>query len=214
MGYQRLPKVMAALAIGAALILGACTRSASTPPPAAGSTEGSPSGLTAQQQTMEAVRSDLLTQTAQAASGGEPTEAPTETPEPTSDSEATSEPPATAGVVATVGVPSTYTLRAGEHPYCIARRFDVEPTQLLAVNGIGASTVISPGLILTIPQGTGGFPPPRALRAHPTTYTVQAGDTIYGIACLYGDVDPVAIAQANGLSEPYNVSAGTVLNIP
>ncbi|HEX9797660.1 MAG TPA: LysM peptidoglycan-binding domain-containing protein [Anaerolineales bacterium] len=214
MGYQRLPKVMAALALGTALILGACTRSASTPPPAVGSTEASPSGLTAQQQTMEAVRSDLLTQTAQAAGAGEPTEAPTETPEPTSASAATSAATPTTGVIATAGVPSSYTLKQGEHPYCIARRFDIDPIQLLAVNGIGSDTVISPGLTLTIPQGTSGFPPPRALRSHPATYTVQSGDTIYGIACLYGDVDPLAIAQANGLSEPYNLSAGTVLNIP
>jgi LysM repeat protein len=117
-------------------------------------------------------------------------------------------------VIATAGVPSSYTLKQGEHPYCIARRFDIDPIQLLAVNGIGSDTVISPGLTLTIPQGTSGFPPPRALRSHPATYTVQSGDTIYGIACLYGDVDPLAIAQANGLSEPYNLSAGTVLNIP
>jgi LysM repeat protein len=158
--------------------------------------------------TMEAVRSDLLTQTAQAAEGE--MEEVTATPEATS--EATEAP--TQSTTATVGVPTTYTLQQGEFPYCIARRFDVDPNRLLSVNGFDSSTVASPGLTLTIPQGTGGFPPPRALREHPGTYTVQSGDTIYGIACLFGDVDPIAIAQANGLSEPYSLTAGTTLNIP
>lgn len=212
MGYQRMTKLAVALAVCAAFVIGACTRSASTPPASTETgEEGSGTGLTSQQMTMEAVRSDLLTQTAQAEEGG--MEEATATPEPTSADETTEAPTETAAT-ATVGVPSSYTLKQGEHPYCIARRFDVDPNQLLSVNGLDRSTVASPGLTLTIPSGTGGFPPPRALREHPATYTVQAGDTIYGVACLYGDVDPIAIAEANGLSEPYELTAGTNLSIP
>lgn len=218
-----------AIIIGIALTLGACTRSASTPPPSTGEAAGTtPSGLNAQQSTMEAVRSSLLTQTAQAmaGSGSTPTSEPTEvvaqdTPassESTSVApEATSATPeATSAVVATptAGLPSTYTIHDGEHPYCLARRFDINPVALLAVNGLTASTYVPNGTVLNIPNDAEPFPPPRALKSHPTTYTVQPGDTIYAIACIFGDVDPNAIAQANGLTEPYSLSAGTVLNIP
>ncbi|MFP3853767.1 MAG: LysM peptidoglycan-binding domain-containing protein [Anaerolineales bacterium] len=215
MGKPRVSRAVIAVAIGLAVIMGACTRSASTPPPATDGAEGTPSGLTAQQQTMEAVRSELLTQTAQANTGeGEGENEATATPEPTSASEATEAPTEAPAATATVGIPSTYTLEDGEHPYCIARRFDIDPTQLLSVNGLDRSSSISPGMTLTIPQDTGGFPPPRALREHPTTYTVQSGETIYAVACRFGDVRPIAIAEANGLTEPYNLSAGTVLEIP
>jgi LysM repeat protein len=212
MAIQPSKRLALVLLIAVAVILGACTRSASTPPAATEEgEEGTPSGLTSQQMTMEAVRNDLLTQTAVAEAGGE--EEATATPEPTE--ETTAEATATeAATEAPAGAPATYTLKAGEHPYCIARRFDVDPNALLNENAIDRSTPISPGLTLTIPEGTSGFPPPRALREHPTTYTVGSGETIYSIACLFGDVSPEAIAQANGLSEPYEVSSGTVLDIP
>lgn len=223
MSYQGLRKTaVLAVAIGIAVALGACTRSASTPPPATGEVEGTPSVLTSQQQTMEAVRSDLLTQTAQAAEG----EA-TETPEPTAvvaTEQATGEPTSeqetptdTSGTPATpfvAEVPEAYTLQEGEHPYCIARRFDVDPIRLLGVNGLDPSVVPSAGYRLIIPQDTAGFPSARSLREHPTTYTVQPGDTIYAIACMFGDVYPEAIAEANGLTEPYDLTAGTQLQIP
>jgi len=54
----------------------------------------------------------------------------------------------------------------------------------------------------------------RSLRDHPTTYTVAAGDTIYNIACKFGDVDPLVIAQINGLKPPYNLKAGQDISIP
>lgn len=200
-----------AIAISLTLVIAACTRPASTPPAETETADGTPSGLSSQQMTMEAVRSELLTQTAQAGEG----DAPTATPEATDAPAATSAVTSTPAVTATPGgVPSTYTLREGEHPYCISRRFDVDPNRLLAVNGLDPSSRPSAGFTLTIPQDTDGFPPPRALREHPTTYTVRSGDTLYSIACLFGDVRPSAIADANGLSEPYNLSAGTVLNIP
>lgn len=215
---QRLSKAVVILLVSTAVLLGACTRSASTPPPSQEAAEGTPSGLTAQQATMEAVRSELLTQTAQAESSGPNGESEaTATPEATEGDQAAEPTEASTSVPATPvdeTAPSSYTLREGEHPYCIARRFDVDPTQLLSVNGLDRSSLISPGLTLSIPQGTGGFPPPRALQSHPTTYTVGSGETIYSIACEFGDVSPMAIAQANGLSEPYNLTAGSVLEIP
>jgi hypothetical protein len=52
------------------------------------------------------------------------------------------------------------------------------------------------------------------LQDHPTTYTVAAGDTIYSIACKFGDVDPMSIAIANDLDAPYNLDAGDRIHIP
>jgi len=110
--------------------------------------------------------------------------------------------------------PSTYTLRAGEFPYCIARRYDVDPDALLALSGLSDGVVYSAGTVLQVPQ-SGSFPGDRALRAHPTTYTVTSSDeTFYSIACLFGDVFPDAIAQANGLSVDATLSVGKTLNIP
>lgn len=109
--------------------------------------------------------------------------------------------------------PSSYTLQKGEFPYCIARRFDVNPEELLRVNGLTRGDIYYPNLTLTIPQ-TGSFPPPRALRAHPTTYPVVAGDTVYGVACRFGDVDPSAIAAANNISVSSALTAGQQLSIP
>jgi LysM repeat protein len=41
-----------------------------------------------------------------------------------------------------------------------------------------------------------------------------AGDTIYTIACAFGDVDPNAIIVVNGLESPYTLTPGQVLQIP
>ncbi len=110
--------------------------------------------------------------------------------------------------------PATYTLQSGEFVFCIARRFDVDPDQLLALNGLSDGQTVYPGLVLKIPQ-SGSFPGSRALRNHPTTYTVSSSsETLSGIACLYGDVDPAAIAQANNLSPSTTLTAGQQLNIP
>src|SRR5215212_2199312 len=85
--------------------------------------------------------------------------------------------------------PATYTLQAGEFVFCIARRFDVDPDQILSLNGLSDSQTVYPGAVLKIPQ-SGSFPGTRALRSHPTTYTVaSSSETIYGIACHFGDLD-------------------------
>jgi len=110
--------------------------------------------------------------------------------------------------------PSSYTLQRGEFPYCIARRFDVNPEELLSLNGLSDGTIYYPNLSLRIPQ-SGSFPGTRALRSHPASYTVaSANETISSVACVFGDVDPAAIAQANGISVGTALTSGQTLSIP
>ena len=208
--------------IGSALLIGACTRSASTAPTATPA-GGTASPLTGQQATMEAVRSALLTQTAVALQGGgAATTAPggagisTATPSvgtPVGTSAALATATRTLAPIPTVVVPSSYTLHEGEFPYCLGRRFNRNPDDILAINGLTNSSITVPGETLNIPS-SGTFPGPRALLSHPATYTVGGGDTIYSVACRYGDVDPMGIAAANGLSSPYTLTPGTTIQIP
>jgi LysM repeat protein len=115
---------------------------------------------------------------------------------------------------ATPGIPSAYTLHTGEFPYCIARRFNIDPGALLRANGLTSYSVYYAGMSLTIPQNAPGFPGSRALRPHPASYTVRPGDTLYSIACAFGDADPNAIAYVNSLDQKGNVSPGDILQIP
>jgi LysM repeat protein len=110
--------------------------------------------------------------------------------------------------------PTTYTLQKGEFPFCIARRFNVNQNELLALNGLGLNSTVLPGTKLKIPQTGNPFVSDRSLIDHPTQYTVKAGDTIYTIACKFGDVSPDMIALANNLKEPYNLTVGQTLEIP
>jgi LysM repeat protein len=111
-------------------------------------------------------------------------------------------------------IPTSYTIHEGEYPYCVARRFNVNPDELLSLNGLSRYHKVSTGTVLQIPQTGHTFPGTRALHPHPTTYTVKSGDTIYIVACYYGDVDPMAIATANSLVAPYSLTVGQTLQIP
>jgi LysM repeat protein len=112
-------------------------------------------------------------------------------------------------------VPNTYTLHSGEFPYCIARRFNISPSALLSANGLSLNSNVYPGTKLTIPKEGGSYDAgSRALRSHPTDYKIVAGDTVFSIACLFGDVDPRAIEAVNGLSGSYTLTPGTVIKIP
>lgn len=126
--------------------------------------------------------------------------------------------PAAAATSVPVGSrPASYTLQAGEFPYCIARRYNVDPDALLSASGLTSAQAnsLTAGTVLTIPQNAGGFPGSRALRAHPATYTVASGDeTVYSVACLFGDVDPNSIASANGISASAKLTLGQTLSIP
>ncbi len=221
------------IVIFAIFLLAACSRSASKAPSSkATATKGNFPSLNTQQVSQQDA---IKTQTAIAKQAlnpilGENTATPNPpqaTAKPTSGAPApqatnTSGPShpqptlAPVGNIPTVtpGLPATYKLQKGEFPYCIARRFNIDPTTLLSANGLGTSTTVYEGMVLKIPQNPGKFPDGRALQSHPAKYTVASGDTIYSIACKYGDVEPWAIALANNLSAPYALTAGTSITIP
>ncbi|MEW6400748.1 MAG: ABC transporter permease subunit [Chloroflexota bacterium] len=111
--------------------------------------------------------------------------------------------------------PTIYALHAGEFPFCIARRFDLNPDELLRLNGLVNGQVFFSGMVLDIPQSGMPFPGNRTLQIHPTTYVVARGnETLYSIACLFGDVDPAAIAEANDIPLESRLSVGQQLSIP
>jgi peptide/nickel transport system permease protein len=132
-----------------------------------------------------------------------PTATPTFTLEPTYPS------------IPIVSLPATYILQKGEYPYCIARRFNIDPNELIALNGLGLHQKFYVGAILKIPQTERTFPGDRVLKTHPAVYTVSTpGETVYGVACVFGDVDPVTIAQLNNISVDSILFVRQQLNIP
>jgi LysM repeat protein len=206
------------LLVAVSLIFSACTQSAS-------SGEVTPQDDTQLQEILDAVANQTpaatdendgtggnpsadealaQTQTAQAAVPTPVVPQSTPTPSPT---------PTLVVVEVDLVVPETYTLHKGEFPWCLARRFNVDATTLLNTNGLSGSQYFA-GLKLTIPKGGAAFQGERALISHPDTYTVKSGDTVYSIACDYGDVWPEEIAAQNGFTVGDALTAGTTLNIP
>lgn len=111
------------------------------------------------------------------------------------------------------GPPATYTLQKGEFPFCIARRFNVDINELLAINGLSSNSYTYAGQVLQLPQTGNPFVGERALKPHPDYYQIQSGDTLNTIACSYGDVSPDMIALQNNLTES-NFAPGDVIIIP
>ncbi len=113
--------------------------------------------------------------------------------------------------------PNRYTVRPGESPNCLARRFDVDPQELLKVNGLQEGSIINVGQELKLPLDT-HFPGerrvPGTVRPDPEGYWVSPGETIYMVACYYGDIFPEEIIEANNLKEPYDISGIKNLIIP
>jgi hypothetical protein len=145
-----------------------------------------------------------------------PSSTPTTTPTPTVTSMSTPvtvEPTLTS--FPTDSQPETYRLQKGEYPYCIARRFDVDPTELLVLNGMQNRQTFFSGMALQIPQSGNPFPGQRMQKVHPTIHTVSSSnETMYTIACEFGDLQPLAIAQANNLPVDSALFVGQQLNIP
>lgn len=214
-----------------AVAVGACTRSVSTPPPTADSAPQATLELSGPQATMEAVRSTLLTQTAQA---GEAGVIPTATATP----ETASETPGSNGdmetVVPTEGADITetveptvdttptgtteYTVQSGEWVNSIAQKFNVDPDDIISLNDLQPPYSLEVGQVLLIPSADATSVPTTAATTAATStggqeYTVQSGEWVYSIARKFG-VDPQAIIDLNNLPFPYTLYPGDVLIIP
>ncbi len=127
-------------------------------------------------------------------------------------STATSSPPA----FQTPNRPSVYVLQKGEWPICIARRYNLEMKSFLALNNLTMKSSTAVGTKLKIPA-SGFWNPangPRSLLKHPAKYTIKANDTLYRIACQYGDVYPEEILYANSMSSADELKVGKSITIP
>jgi len=96
-----------------------------------------------------------------------------------------------------------YTVRPGDTLWALARRFNTTVEELARLNGIQNPNLIYVNQILRIP----GLPPVQK------TYTVQPGNTLWGIARLYG-ITVNQIVQLNGIRNPNLIYPGQVLVLP
>lgn len=146
----------------------------------------------------------------------QPTATPTsEFSELTGDAETaqTPEPTPTPQPVTTSPETNVYIVRPGDTLFSIARRFGTTVEDIKAANGLTSDFIavgqelIIPGDVIVPPQPT--LPPTGT----PTTHIVQPGENLFRIALRYGTtVD--AIAQANGITNPWFIYVGQVLTIP
>ena len=199
------------------LMFSACTMKASTPPPVTPTTNLSE---IARQATETAI---AKTPGAEETQAPEATQAEGTDPTPTEEGgveEATSTPKPTAtpeedeDKIIEYAVPDTYTLHHGEFIFCLGRRFNIYPDDIEIYNNLKEGAILYPGDTISIPPDPRPFVGNRALQYHPVDYVVEYGDTLYSIACLFGDVDPRAIAAANDLDVDAELTAGTILQIP
>ena len=209
MDKLRLRYLVPAILVIIALSFTACTRSASTPPPSEeGEVQEAPADDS--QATMDAVRSDILTQTAQASEGDEDEPIATNTPIATGTLVVTT-PEATP---TTMGV-TEYTVQQGDWIWQIARSFDVDPQEIIDLNDLTSPSSIQVGMVLQIPTSVSpeATATPGTTEAGGIVHIVKPGEWIWQIARTYG-VDPQSIIDANDLVNPRMILPGQELVIP
>ncbi|HSJ85669.1 MAG TPA: GH25 family lysozyme [Anaerolineales bacterium] len=116
-----------------------------------------------------------------------------------------------AGVESSSGRPlQKHTVTAGDSFESIANRYGVTLRELINAN----PQLLKTGDQLTIPSENGsGSGSDGGGTSTPRTYTVKAGDSLYAIAIKFGTT-VAAIAAANNISNPNQISVGQVLIIP
>ncbi|WP_374978192.1 LysM peptidoglycan-binding domain-containing protein [Microbacterium trichothecenolyticum] len=115
---------------------------------------------------------------------------------------------------AAAAAPATYTVQRGDTVSRIAARFGLRTNDVLTLNGLGWSSTIYPGQVLTL-SAAAAAPAPAAPAPAPSTgtYTVQRGDTISAIAKRHGTTTN-AVLSANGLGWSSIIYPGQTIKIP
>ena len=99
---------------------------------------------------------------------------------------------------------------------CSTVRWQGRVTQVVGNLVESTGPFCSVGECCEIQDSTGStFPGNPALKPHPANYTVISGDTVYSVACGFGNADPNQIIYANSLKAPsYPLTVGTTIYIP
>lgn len=114
---------------------------------------------------------------------------------------------------ANVAAPTTYRVVAGDTVSDIAGRYGLSTASVLALNGLGWSSLIFPGQELKL---TASGPLPVEVAAEPVSsgrYTIVTGDTISAIADRFG-VSTLSVLTANGLGWSSIIYPGQTIAIP
>lgn len=104
--------------------------------------------------------------------------------------------------------PLTHVVQKGETLYGIARQYGLAVDAIIAANSIKDTSKVQTGTRLLIP----GQPLSRSEANPSIVYTVQKGDTLYGISRKFG-TSADSIQKANSLSST-TILPGQVLSIP
>jgi LysM repeat protein len=116
---------------------------------------------------------------------------------------------------AALAAPATYRVVEGDTVSAIAGRFGLSTASVLALNGLGWSSLIFPGQQLSLATAVASSAPSAEVtEATPSgRYTIVAGDTISGIAERHG-VSTLSVLTANGLGWGSIIYPGQTLSIP
>lgn len=104
---------------------------------------------------------------------------------------------------------TTYTVRAGDTLYSIARRYNTTVAKIAQTNNIKNVNLIRIGQVLKIPGTTTISAPKPATK----TYTVKRGDTLYSIA-RKNNTTVSRLAQLNNIKNVNLIRIGQVLRLP